>query len=503
MSERTEATQQRTYGGFTPPGRKGLFGFSLWAFFGLLLALLPVVILWVAVSVKAGLAAMIALVLIAIPLLIPKKDGRGLYERWLGRVGDRLGEVLGNHDLVNGPAGNALDGSFRIPGLGTDSTLTTQRDVNGAEYALISYPRVNHHVVVFECYPPGNSLVGQETVNRFVDYWAAFQTFLGTERRIVAASVTVETATDSGLRLRRAVLSRVSDIAPQFSRAVIGRILERFNAAAPAINTKVAVTVTGRARSADDETATEEEVVAELATLVPTLRDGLRQTGAGAAVRSCTEQDLVDYVRAAYDPACSAEIEQLRSMGQSTGLRWEEAGPAAARARRDYYEHDGVVSTSWTMAAGPREIIYDTALSNLLAPDSRLIRKRVTMLYRPELAERAGAIVDQMESNSIFAGSMNQRRARTRQARAVAEKMASEEASGAGLVRQGLVVSCTVASPDQLRLARQVVRSSAASTRMKVRAARGSQDVAFQAALPIGLSLPHHSTMPVEMRDAL
>lgn len=503
MSDDVEADLQRTYGGFTKPGRRGLFGFSLWAFFGLLLSLVPVIVLWVAVSVKVGIAAMVLLILIAVPMLWPRKDGRGVYERWLGLLADRVGEALGNHDLANGPAGNAPDGSFRVPGLAADSTLSTQRDVHGSPYALISYPRVNHHVVVFECYPPGNSLAGQGAINRFVDYWAAFQAYLGTERRVVAATVTVETATDSGLRLRRAVLSRMSDIAPQFTRAVVGRILERFNVAAPAISTKVAVTVSGRARSADDDAADEDEVVAELAQMVPTLREGLTQTGAGAAVRTCTEADLVDFVRTAYDPLCSDEIEELRNMGQGTGLRWDEAGPVAARAHRDYYEHDGVVSMSWTMASGPREVIYDTALSSLLAPDARLLRKRVTLVYRPELAERTGAIVDQTESNSIFAGSMRQGRARTSMAQAQAKQMAREEARGAGLVRLGLVVTCTVASPDQVRLAQRIVKSSASPSKMKIRAARGSQDVAFQAGLPIGVSLPHHSTVSVDVKDAL
>lgn len=503
MSDVKEASAQRTYGGFTAVGRKGFFGLSLWAFFGVLLAILPILVLWVVAGVKWGLLASAILALLVIPLVVPKRDGRSLYSRCFGRLADLVGELAGNRDLVNGPGGNAPDGSFRPPGLAADSSISTQVDVYGHEYAMISYPRVHHHVVVFECYPTGNALVDQGAIDRSVAHWGAWLAHLGTETRIVAASVTVETATDTGLRLRRAVTSRLSQIAPRFSRAVVGSILETFNAAAPAINTKIAVTLSGRAQGRDEQIVDQEEIVAEMSTIVPTLRDGLRLTGAGSTVRSSTEGDLVDYLRVAYDPASGPDVEQLRGMGQGTGLRWEEAGPAVARPARDYYMHDGVVSTSWTMAEGPRSIIYDSALSNLLRPEARVLRKRVTVLYRPEPAERTAVIVDQMENNASFASSLGRQRSRNSIAQAAAHQMSSEEAQGAGLVRQGLVVTCTVPSVDELRMARQVVTTQAASTRMKIRPATGSQDVAFQGSLPIGLSLPHHSLIPVDIKDAL
>lgn len=503
MSDQTDTPVQRTYGGFTSVGRAGFFGLSLWMFFAVILAILPILVLWVVAGVKWGLLASGILVALVIPLVVPKRDGRGLYERWFGRITDRVGNATGSRDHVNGPAGNAPDGSFRLPGLAADSSLSTQVDVYGHQYALVSYPRVQHHVVVFECYPTGNALVDQGTINRAVDHWGAWLAHLGTELRIVAASVTVETATDTGLRLQRAVTSRLSQIAPPFARAVVGSILGTFNAAAPAINTKIAVTLSGKARNRDDESLDQEGIVGELATIVPTLRDGLRMTGAGSTVRSCTESDLVDYVRVAYDPASGPDVEQLRNMGQGTGLRWDEAGPAVARTARDHYMHDGVVSTSWTMARGPREVIYDTALSNLLRPEARVLRKRVTVLYRPEMAEHTGTIVDQMENNANFASSLQRSRARNKMAQSRANQMAAEEARGAGLVRQGIVITCTVPDVDALRVARQVVRSLASSTKMKIRPAVGSQDTAFVASLPIGVSLPHHSPIPVEMRDAL
>lgn len=503
MADTDPESQERTYGGFMPVGRRGLFGLNLWAFFGLVLAMLPVIIIWITLGVKWGTISLILLVLVAVPMLLPKKDGRGVYQRWSAALENRIAKAMGSRDLVNGPAGNAPDGSFRVPGLAADSTISTQHDEYGHEYALISYPRQNHHVVVFECYPTGNALVDQASINKAVAHWGAWLAHLGTERRVVGAQVSIETTTDTGLRLRRAVTSRIADIAPGFARAVAAQILDRFNAAAPAINSKVSVTLSGAARGTDDETIDQEEAVAELSTIVPTLRDGLRMTGAGATVRSCTERDLVDYVRVAYDPTCSPDVEQLRTMGKGTGLVWEEAGPSVHRVAPDYYMHDGVVSASWTMARGPKEIIYDTSLANLLRPEPRVLRKRVTLVYRPEATEHTGAIVDQVEANSRFASSMNQSKARNSMVQAQAHQMAREEARGAGLVRQGLIVTCTVPSVRDVRIARQVIQTQASSTKMKIRSARGTQDTAFQAALPIGICLPYHSMVPVDVKDAM
>lgn len=496
MSIAEEGQAKRTYAGFTSVTRRGFFGLSLWAFMAMVLSILPVLIIWIAVGVLEGIIAAVVLVLLFLPLALPKRRGRNLYQRWGGLLAGRVGDLMGSRDLANGPAGNAPDGSFRVPGLAADSELTEHTDIYGETYAVLSYPRLNHHVVVFECYPMGSSLIDQGTINRAIDHWAAWLAYLGTEQRIVAASVTVETAMDSGLRLRRAVTSRMSDIAPRFSQAVMGSILESFSASAPAINTKIAVTVSGKGLSREDEALSRDSVIAELGTIVPTLRDGLRSTGAGATVRSCTARDLIDYVRIAYDPSAEPDIEQLRSMGQESELRWEEAGPAAARTSRDHYRHDGVVSTSWTMQDHPTTVIYDTALTGLLRPESRVLRKRITLLYRPEPAELATRIVDQMENNAAFAASMNQRRARNRLAQAQAEQMSAEQARGAGLVRMGLVVTCTVPTVEDLPIARQIITTQASSSRLTIRPAEGSQDAAFTASLPLGVSLPHHTLMP-------
>ena len=80
---------------------------------------------------------------------------------------------------------------------------------------------------------------------------------------------------------------------------------------------------------------------------------------------------------------------------------------------------------------------------------------------------------------------------------------ASEEASGAGLVDFGMLVTATVNSQGELPDAAAVVDNLAASARITLRPVYGSQDSAFAAALPLGLVLPKHLKVPAQVREAL
>ena len=87
----------------------------------------------------------------------------------------------------------------------------------------------------------------------------------------------------------------------------------------------------------------------------------------------------------------------------------------------------------------------------------------------------------------------------TRQARATA----SEEASGAGLVNFGMVVTATVTDPGDKADAVAAVDNLAGTGRLRLRPVYGSQDSAFAAALPLGLVLPKHLKVPAEFREQL
>lgn len=84
-----------------------------------------------------------------------------------------------------------------------------------------------------------------------------------------------------------------------------------------------------------------------------------------------------------------------------------------------------------------------------------------------------------------------------------ARKSAKEQATGAGVVRFGMIVTATVIDEAMLPRAASTVRMLADSQRIRLRLARYNQAATFAAGLPLGLVLPAHLAVPDWMRDAL
>ena len=70
-------------------------------------------------------------------------------------------------------------------------------DADG-DFALLEVPQRHHYTVVFSSEPDGGVMVDQEHINRWVDRWAHWLGMLTDEPGLTAASVTIETAPDSG-----------------------------------------------------------------------------------------------------------------------------------------------------------------------------------------------------------------------------------------------------------------------------------------------------------------
>ncbi|MBC7640403.1 MAG: hypothetical protein H7231_11550 [Rhodoferax sp.] len=76
--------------------------------------------------------------------------------------------------------------------------------------------------MVLEAHASRSGSGGQHGVDRLVAHWGAWLANLGLEEAVIGASVTVETAPDSGLRLRRLAVPNVVGAAPEFARATVG-----------------------------------------------------------------------------------------------------------------------------------------------------------------------------------------------------------------------------------------------------------------------------------------
>jgi len=464
------------------------------------------------------LAGLVALFLGA--LTLRDRHHRSGLQRIGASVGSRRARRSGSHLYRSGPLGRTDWGTFQLPGLAAPSRLSEGRDSYGHPFALLHVPATGHFTVVLECEPNGAQLVDREQVTRYVANWGGYMASLGDEPGLTAASVTVETAPDTGTRLRTEVRSNLQG-PPRLSHTVLEEIVTSYPAGQASTRAWVALTFTAATRTGGKR-RNAEEVARDLASRIPNLAAGLHTTGAGAA-RPLSAAELCEVIRTAYDPRSGPVFDEARASGEPVELRWQDVGPAGHHAAVPYYRHDGAVSVTWSMSQAPRGEVYDSVLQELLSPHTSVDRKRVTLLYRPMDSARAARIVELDKQNADARASVERPSARNLAAKESADKSAKEEARGAGLVNFGLVVTATILdtparwrweeqeswrTPEEhlaLRVedARAAVDNLSATARITLRPVTGSQDSAFSAALPLGLVLPDHLALPSVIRESL
>lgn len=491
----------RTYGNWRRPVSAGIGGLGMIGTAIMMGGLIVVVLLvmFAGLLPAAVFAAVVGVVLLL--LVVKDKHGKTGVQRAGARAGWWVTRQSGSHLYRSGPLGRTPWGRFQLPGLAARSELWEFRDSYARPFALIHMPTTGHFTVVFSCEPDGASLVDEEQVDVWVAQWGHWLASLGHEPGLVSASVTVETAPDTGTRLRREVQTNMVDDAPDVARAMLTEVVRTYPEGSASVRAWVALTFTASTRAGKRRAV--EDMGRDLASRLPGLSLGLNATGAGTA-RPMTAQDLCEVIRVAYDPAAALLIEEAHAEGQTPELAWADAGPTATQAAWDHYRHDGAVSRTWTMTSAPRGEVFSSVLSQLLAPHGDVDRKRVTLLYRPLDAAAAARTVENDRRNADFrtSGTAKPSARSLAEARA-AHATAQEEARGAGLVNFGMVITATVNDADQMPDATAAVDNLSATARLMIRPAYGSQDSAFAAALPLGLVLPAHLRVPAGLRESL
>jgi len=490
----------RTYGNWRRPTSPGIGGLGMAGTLVLLGGLIVVVgCMLISLWLSLGAAALLALSLA--PMLLRDRHGRNGLQRLTAHVAWMRSRGSGGNLYRSGPLSRVPMGTCRLPGLLAASTLHQAHDAHGAPFALLSVPSTGHYSAVLTCEADGASLVDGDQVDTWVAYWGKWLAGLAHEPGLVAASVTVETAPDSGNRLRREVVTHLTADAPTLARTVLNEVVDTYPAGSAQITTRIALTYAAaprpgaRRRDAD-------AMAVDIGARLPGLAAGLAMTGAGPA-RAMTATELAETVRMAYDPAVATLIDQARADGGS-GLTWADAGPVFAQAHKGHYLHDGACSMTWQMSEAPRGEVYSNVLGQLLDAHRDILRKRVTLLFRPHDAASAARIVERDRRDALFAAQQARvPNARDTVAVRAADQTAREEATGAGLVRFGMLITATVASADDLPLAATAVDTLAAPARVLIRPVYGSQDSAFAAALPLGLVLPAHLRVPQTVREAM
>jgi hypothetical protein len=492
----------RTYGNWRKPMSAGLGQLGLIGT-GLLFASLIAVILTVGFLglLAAGVVGLILAVMLT-TLVIHDRHDKTVLQRLAAWIGWQRTRSHGAHLYRGGPLGLDPCGMFQLPGLAARSTLAEARDSYDRPFALLRMPTTNHYTVVFGTDPDGASLVDQSQVDVWVAHWGEWLASLADEPGLVAASVTIETAPDSGARLRREVLSRLDPSAPPLAQTMLHEVIATYPAGSATIKAYVALTFSATPR-AGTRRRDEHEVARDLAARLPGLSAGLTATGAGAA-RPLSAQQLCEAVRIAYEPSAAALIDEAHDAGTAPELHWSEIGPAGAEARWSSYRHDGATSVTWSMTVAPRGAVQSSVLHRLLLPHPDIARKRVTMLYRPMPSAAAARTVEADKRNADFrVKSADRPSARALREKVAADKTAEDEASGNGLVNFGMLVTATSLTGEDLADVEAAIDNLAAAARIMLRPVYGSQDSAFAAALPLGLVLSKHLKVPAEIRAAL
>lgn len=476
----------RTYGNWRRGAGAGLFGLGpagTLAMFGV--ALLTVLML--AVSPLAALVTVLLGAAVLVPLAV-RVNGRTGLQVIAARVAWWRGRSRRQHVYRSGVA-SPVTGTHQLPGILARSQVYTVETGRSGTVGVVVVPQSRHYTVTLRCAPEGMDLVDQHLVDTRVAHLAGWLSALCREPGLVQAVVTVETTPDPGTALAAEVASTTVESAPDLAKQILQQVVTTYPAGAALVDTRVSLTYTtppGRGR------LSHEDMCREVAARLPGLHAGLSAAG-GGGVQPMTPQKLAAVLRAAYDPAVALELARDPAAAPS----WEQAGPVAARESWDAYRHDSGVSRTWGMVEAPRGVTFSSTFARLTDPDPQLMRKRVTLVYRPYSPAEAARLVERDRRDARFNATKKARAtARDLVDLGAAEQAAQEEAAGAGVVRFTLLVTATVADPGQLDDADRIIASRAAEARLTLRPMYGAQAAAFAAGLPAGVVLPTHATIP-------
>lgn len=499
MAAVEQAPVMRTYGGWRRPDTGGLGNMSTLVTVGIVLGPVFAILIFLAFQWVPALIFLGVLGVVLLALSVRDKHHRTVLHRVGARGAYAASRGRGGGVYRSGPLSRVPWGRHQLPGLLAQSRLSEGLDSYGRPFALIHIPSTRHYTVVLGCEPDGMSLVDEHDVNVRVAQWGQWLANLSHEPGLDAASVTIETAPDSGTRLRREVASNLVDDAPALAKEMFAEVMDTYPAGSAVVRGFVTLTYKGDSGKRRSAAA----MAHELASRLPSLTAGLNAAGAGVAV-PLTAQQLCETIRVAYDPASAGLIDQAHSDGEVPDLTWEQVGPVAARAGWDTYRHDSGLSRTWEMTLPPRGEVYSDVLNAILHPIAECDRKRVTIHYRPYDPARAAHVVESDKDRADFRISGSRRpSSRAKTAKRAAERTADEEARGAGLLNFSMLVTATVAEEATIADASAMLENLAASARVQLRPVHGSQDAAFAAALPLGLILSKHVRVPQELRELL
>jgi len=479
----------RTYGGWRRRRSIGLFGLGLTATLVLLGGL---VVLMLSGMFAPGFALYllpvmaVAFVFAAVPV-----QGESLLSFLLTRLRWWWAKVLG-HTRYRAGVMVEHPRAFQLPGILAPVTLLSCEDGKGGRFGLAWNRRLGHMTATVLVSSNSVWLAEPADVDTWVASWHQWLASLGYMPWVQWVTVTVESRPDPGSALRTNVEADIDPQSPAAARKIMRDLVLNAPTVSAQVETRISITYDPRKFPVAPKDRMQAAV--EISGYLNQIESSLATTGVSVLGRATPEQ-LVAMVRTAYDPTALNDLSSLlHTTPEDIGtLDWTDATPVEAEAHHDRYTHDSGTSVSWIWQEAPRTHVTSTVLAELLSPTRWA--KRTTLLFRPWPAAAAARALESQNSAAQYKSELSWRvrhrvSARDSQDLAYARQAAQEETRGAGLVQVSLYTTATVDDEQRLKQAVAHTESAAETSRIRLRRAWGSQDVAFATTLPLGVCPP-------------
>jgi hypothetical protein len=479
----------RTYGGWRRRRSIGLFGLGLNA----TLILLGGLVVLMLSGMFAPMFALYFLPVMAVAFLLAAVPVRG--ESMLSFLLSRLrwwwAKVLG-HTRYRAGVMVEHPRAFQLPGVLAPVTLLSCEDGRGGRFGLAWNRRLGHMTATVLVTSNSVWLAEPADVDTWVANWHQWLASLGYMPWVQWVTVTVESRPAPGSALRRSVEADIDPQSPAAARRIMRDLVLNSPTVSAQVETRISLTYDPRKFPVAPKDRMEAAV--EISGYLNQIETSLASTGVSVLGRATPEQ-LVAMVRTAYDPTVVSDFSSMLSdKPEEIGtVDWTDATPVEAEVHHDRYTHDSGTSVSWIWQEAPRTHVTSTVLAELLSP-TRWV-KRTTLLFRPWPAAAAARALEHQNAAAQYKSDLSARvrhrvSARDRQDVAYAQQAAREETRGAGLVQVSLYTTATVDAEEKLQQAVAHTESAAETSRIRLRRAWGSQDVAFATTLPLGVCPP-------------
>lgn len=487
---------QEKFGNWLQPASPGLFGLTLPAVIvsaaGLVLGLLLLMRTFY-------LAAVLLLLVTALIVLLGMVKFGGT--TIIGKITDRLSLASRNSSGSTFYVTGALstlppEDAERLPGALLDVDTISGTDGEDRPYSLLHHKAVGQLAAVFGCSPDGASMQEQSVVNSQVSKFGVWLSSLSVEDGLTGATIVVDSASESSAGTCAAIREDVAPGAPAFAKEVLDHAVGTLPARSSVLNVYATMVW-------DADTLAEKDIssaVAEVAARLPAQTEMLSDAGAGSP-KPLVESELAHVAQLAYQPMRDQEMALDALNGRQAVKDWQHAGPGFfddSQGRVVF--HDGVASMTLMMTVPPGAHITSRSFDRIFGPNSKFLRKRVGLFYRPVDPGTGAKVVDKLVKTADWKISTRKGRPTSwdKAAKAVAEKTEEELAQGARLSLFSMMVTVTFA-PDEksYRDALNQVKSLMNQLNMPYRFVEHAGSAAFHTTLPFGVLPWRYSGSPL------